>query len=175
MIAADLIEGIYRDRLLSPRGEVVFDSGWRSNMIVMRCRVLLAGFMKNEASARGIQSMKVGRGDAAWDNLAQPPKPDPNTLNQLVDNAPFVIALANLDLKYLAPNDTPVLVPTNRLQITATLGPNQPTPGADPFPLREFGLFGQMNGTEFMIDYIRHPLVEKDSLMTLERKVRLVF
>jgi hypothetical protein len=175
MIAADLIEGIYRDRLLGPRGEVVFDSGWRSNMIVLRCRILLAGFMKNEASARGIQSLKVGRGDAAWDNLAQPPKPDPNALNQLVDNAPFIIPLAKLDLKYLGSDDAPIEGPTNRVQITATLGPNQPAPAPDPFPLREFGLFGQMNNTEFMIDYIRHPLVEKDSLMTLERKVRLVF
>jgi hypothetical protein len=176
-MTVNLIEGIYRDRLIGPRGEVLFDSDWKSNMIVLRCRILLAGFMKNE-KALGIQSMKVGSGDAAWDNLSPPSKPDPNSLEKLVDNDPFVIPVGKLDLKYLDVNDAQSQTPTNRLQITATLGPKQPK-GQDPYPLREFGLFGQMSldqvNTDFMIDYIRHPLIEKDSLMTLERKVRLVF
>jgi hypothetical protein len=40
--------------------------------------------------------------------------------------------------------------------------------------MREFGLFGELGGVPFMIDYIRHPLIEKDGAVTLERKVRLV-
>lgn len=174
-MSENLLEGIYRDRLIGPNNEELFDSGWKSNMIVLRCRVLLAGFMKNEATAHGIQSLKFGKGDAAWDQMAQPPKPDSNSLEQLVDSPGFSISLANLKLEYLDPkNSDPSQAATNCLQITATLGPGQP-PGVDPFPLREFGLFGQMNNKEFMIDYIRHPLIEKDSLMTLERKVRLIF
>lgn len=174
-MSENLLKGIYRDRLIGPNDQELFDSGWKSNMIVLRCRVLLAGFMKNEATARGVQSLKVGKGDPAWDKLAQPPKPDPNSLDQLVDGSGFTIPLANLKLEYLDPkNSDPSQVQTNCLQITATLGPGQP-PGVDAFPLREFGLFGQMNNKEFMIDYIRHPLIEKDSLMTLERKVRLIF
>jgi len=174
-MSGNLVEGIYRDLVFGPDGERIFDSGWRSNMIVLTCRVLLAGFMKNEATAHGIQSLKVGRGDSAWDKLAQPPKPDPNLVNQLVDNAGFVIPVAKLKLEYLNPKTDDVsLDVTSRLQITATLGPGQPA-APDPYPLREFGLFGQMNNTEFMIDYIRHPLIEKDSVMTLERKVRLAF
>lgn len=174
-MSGSYIEGIYRDRLIGPNEEVLSDSGWKSNMIVLRCRVLLAGFMKNEGTARGIQSLKFGKGDPAWDQLAQPPKPDPNSLEQLVDASPFSIPVANLKLEYLDPR-TSDLSPqaTNCVQITATLGPSQP-PAPDPFPLREFGLFGQMNNREFMIDYVRHPVIEKDSLMTLERKVRLIF
>jgi hypothetical protein len=49
------------------------------------------------------------------------------------------------------------------------------TPPATVFPLREFGLFGELNGVSFMIDYIRHPLIEKDVAVTLERRVRLIF
>jgi hypothetical protein len=170
-----VIEGIYRDRLSGPGGELVLDSGWKHNMIVLQGRRLLAGFMRNEATAQGIQSMKVGRGDAAWDT-ASPPAPDPGTLTALVDPAPFVISGAGLVLQYLTPTDAPSASATNRVQVTATLGPGQPTPAsAPPFPLREFGLFGRMNGADFMIDYIRHPLYEKDGLLTLERKVRLIF
>src|SRR5258705_996480 len=116
MTSGNVIEGIYRDRLLAPDGQVVFDSDWKSNVIVLRCRVLLSGFMKNDATAKGIQSMKVGRGDPAWDNLVQLPKPDPNILEQLVDNAPFVIPLEKLKLEYLNPkHDDLSVTPTNRL------------------------------------------------------------
>ena len=175
MTSGKVIEGIYRDRLIASDGQVVFDSDWKSNVIVLRCRVLLAGFMRNEATAKGIQSLKVGQGDPAWDNLVQLPKPDPNVLDKLVDNAPFAIPLAKLKLDYLNPQtDDLSVTPTNRIQVTAVLGPGEPA-GADPFPLREFGLFGQMNGTDFMIDYVRHPLIEKDALLTLERKLRLAF
>lgn len=174
-MSGNLIKGIYRDRLIGPNDREWFDSGWKSNMIVLRCRVLLAGFMKNEATARGIRSMKFGKGDPNWDNQAQAPKPDPNSLKQLVDNSGLVIPFTNLKLEYLDPtNSDPSQAETNCIQITATLGPGQP-PGLDPYPLREFGLFGEMNSQEFMIDYVRHPLIEKDSLMTLERKVRLIF
>jgi hypothetical protein len=167
-----IMEGIYRDRLVGAGGELIFDSQWKSNMIVLQGRRLLAGFMRNEASAQGIQSMLIGRGDPAWDTVP-PPQPDPNTLAQLFDPAPFSINGPNLVLQYLTSTDVPTITPTNRLQITAVLGPGQPT--ADTFPMREFGLFGQLNGNPFMIDYIRHPLIEKDGLVTLERRVRLIF
>jgi hypothetical protein len=167
------IQGIYRDRLIEPDGRVIHDSGWRKNLIVLRCRILLAGFLRNDA-ALGIQSLQVGRGDASWD-VTPPPAADPATTVALVDAAPFTIPAANLLLQFLNATDGVVATPTNRVQVTATLGPNQPTPiGAPPFPLREFGLFGQLGGAPFMIDYIRHPLIEKDGAVTLERRVRLV-
>ena len=59
-----IIEGFYRDRLLDAGGREIYISGWRKNLIVTNCRVLLAGFMKNDA-ALGVQSLQVGRGDPA--------------------------------------------------------------------------------------------------------------
>src|SRR3954452_25587897 len=167
------IQGIYRDRLIEPEGRVLSDSGWRSNLIVLNCRVLLAGFLSND-KAFGIQSLQVGRGAPAWDTTP-PPAADPATTNTLVDPAPCVIPVASLTLQYLNAADGVSATPTNRVQIPATLGPTQPTPpGSPPFPLREFGLFGKFGAAPFMIDYIRHPLIEKDGVVTLERKVRLI-
>ena len=168
------IEGMHRDRLLAPDGALHSDSGWRKNMIVLRCRMLLAAFLRNDGGALGVRNLQVGRGLASWDTVPAP-MPDPATTNALVDPAPFVVPVASLTLQYLSDADAPVAGPTNRIQITATLGPGQPSPaGQPPFPMREFGLFGEIAGAPFMIDYIRHPLIEKDAAVTLERRVRLV-
>lgn len=167
------IKGIYRDRLFDELGTEVFDSGWKSNLIVSRCRILLGGFMNNELSAKGIQALQVGRGDPLWDTNP-PPLPDPNLVTKLEDNSPFIIQKGpSLVIQYLNDSDAIVPDPTSRVQIVATLGPNQPT--AQTFPLREFGLFGELKGQPFMIDYIRHPLIEKSGSVTLERRVRLIF
>lgn len=167
------IDGYYRDRVLDANGREISSSGWRHNLIVAPCRVLLAGFMRNDG-ALGIRSFQVGRGDPAWDANGAPAA-DPNS-NKLVDAGPFSILAANLKFEYLNDSDAVVVNPTNRIQVTATLGPGQPTPATDPpYPLRECGLFGELNGQPQMIDVIRHPLIEKDGSVTLERKFRLVF
>ena len=175
---SELIKGIYRDRLLGPDGAGVFDSGWRSNMIVMRCRVLIAGLLRGDEGETplGIQSLKLGRGNPAWD-ATPPASPDPETMTQLVDNTPYVIPRSALVLRYLTKSNEVSNAPTNRLEVIATLGPGEPSgQGApSPYPLREFGLFGKLNNTDYMIDYIRHPLIEKDSAVTLERRVQLIF
>jgi hypothetical protein len=168
------IKGIYRDRLLDREGAAVFDSEWRSNMIVLRCRILLSSFLKNDG-ALGIQALQVGRGDPSWDTNP-PPLPDANTINALIHAAQAKNPVAQLKLEYLDNTDAVVGTATSRLQITATLEPGVPaSPPNTPFPLREFALFGQLNGVRHMIDYIRHPLIQKDASMTLERKVRLIF
>jgi hypothetical protein len=166
-----IVKGIYRDRLFSAGGAVVFDSEWRPNLIVTNCRVLLAGFMSNETTVRGIRSLQVGEGRPEWDT--QPPPAPPLASNQLEDNNPFVIPVEDLILQYLDDSDVIVPGPTSRVEITATLGLNQPTSGI--FNLREFGLFGSLNGQPFMIDYVRHPVIQKSGSFTLERRVRLIF
>ena len=170
--------GIYRDVLRGPSGEVVRDSGWKSNVIVLRCRELLAAFMKGDQAdaALGIQSLKFGRGDPAWDT-SPPPKP-PESTSQLFDSKPFVVPKNALTLQYLDANNEFSAAPTNRLEIVAVIGPGQPDPSLglpSPYPLREFGLFGKLKGGDYMIDYVRHPLIEKDSAVTLERRVQLIF
>ena len=166
------IKGIYRDRLLDERGREVFDSGWRSNIIVASCRVLLGSFMNSDTSAKGIQNLQVGSGDSTWDTIP-PPAPDPS-ITKLTDLNPFVIQKGpSLVIQYLNDSDAIVQSQTSRIQIVATLGPNQPKP--ETVALREFGLFGSLNNLPFMIDYVRHPLIEKSASVTLERRVRLIF
>ena len=168
------IQGIYRDRLLDPAGRLIFDSGWRKNLIVLGCRVLLASFFKNEQKALGIQSMQVGRGSPEWDNTAPSP-PDPNTTNKLVDENPISIPIGDLKIEYLDSADNVVTTASHRIQITATLGHGVPPVGEPPLPLREFGLFGSLDEVPSMIDYIRHTRIDKDGAFSLERKVRLIF
>lgn len=167
------LRGIYRD-LLQQDGTVIFDSGWSSNTIVNRCRVLLAGFMKNEPSS-GIQYLAVGQGLSDWDAAGAPAAiPETTTLVQ-----PYTptIPIDQLNVAYLDHNDAPTAEPTNRLQITATLLPGYPAPLAprSTYPLREFGLFGRFGSSEYMINCIRHPVINKDAAATLIRMVRLYF
>lgn len=168
-----IIKGIYRDVFRDESERVVFDSGWKNNLIVQTCRVLLAGFMKSEGETSGIQSLKVGRGDPNWDN--NPLLPDAS-ISTLVDESPYTIARDQLTLRYLDAGGQASTMPTNRLEVISTLGQNQPPAGAaTTYPLREFGLFGVLKGQEYMIDYIRHPLIEKDKTVTLERRIQLFF
>lgn len=170
-----VLKGMYRDILQGPDGDVRHDSGWTSNTIVERCHVLLAGFMNHDLT-NGIQFLAVGRGDAAWDTPAGPPPP-PATATDLVNRFPETIPFDQLDLTYLDLNNEVVAGPTNRLQITATLSEGFPTPpaGLSAFPLREFGLFGNFGGEDYMINYIRHPVIHKDTASSLIRVVRLQF
>jgi len=172
------IKGIYRDILKGPHGDIIYDSGWTSNAIVDRCRILMTGFMKNDPAVpiEGIEYLAVGQGLKAWDTTGAP-APDPAAMTDLVNRYTPTIPLADLDLAYLDGNEFEDPGPTSRLQITATLKPDYPAPIAPltSFPLREFGLFGRFGGNDYMIDVIRHPVIHKDKSATLIRVVRLYF
>lgn len=168
------IKGIYRDILQDSDSAVIHDSGWVSNTIVERCRILLAGFMRNDSSD-GIQHLAFGQGLETWDDDGTP-QPDPLATG-LVDQYNPPIPVANLTITYLDENDLEVSAPTSRLQITAILPPGYPVPLAPltTYPLREFGLFGRFSGTDFMINSIRHAVIHKDASATLIRMIRLYF
>jgi hypothetical protein len=172
------MKGIYRDIITAPDGTVLYDSGWHSNTIVERCRILLAGFIRNDTTS-GIQNLQVGQGNAAWDaNGAPAPTPGETALVAPAADAP--IAFASLEVAYLSSGGTtlpPADPPTPQLQITATLPAGYPAPlgGGSVYPLREFGLFGSFNGTPSMINNVRHPVIFKEASTTLTRIVRLYF
>lgn len=174
------IRGAYRDVLTGKDDVVIFDSGWHSNTIVQSCRILLAGFMKND-SPSGIQFLAVGRGDESWDrdqSEPTPPAPDPEMSVDLVNPYNPKIPVSDLELIYLDASDQPATVGTvtSRLQIKATLRPGYPPPVEfNAYPLREFGLFGKFNDKPYMINCVRHPVVYKDILATLVREIRLYF
>ena len=54
-----------------------------------------------------------------------------------------------------------------------TLGNNYPD--QDVYALREFGLFGGFEEQRFMINCVRHPVIEKHREMTLTRRIILEF
>ena len=166
-------EGKYCDRLIRVSGAVV-ECGWRSNIVVDRCRRLLAAFMKGDSAALGIQSLAIGRGDAIWDTALQAPTPG---IEQLVDTAPVTIPIAAADMSYLDAAGSVTAGPTQRLQITVTMAPGTPPPPASEttYPLREFALFGTFGGERYMIDYVRHPVIHKAAGDTLVRTIRLIF
>jgi hypothetical protein len=164
-------QGRYHDRLLDPGGRVLADRGWRSNLIVDRARFLIAGFMRGDAPG-GITLLRLGRGLAEWDGA--PPPPPPRSTEQLQDGDPFEVALAPGDIEYLDAGGNPAAGPTQRLRIVVTLGAGEPA-GPDPYPLREFGLFGSFGGEPYMINYVRHGVIHKPADATLERTIQLVF
>lgn len=174
------LEGFYRDELRDAAGQILWDSGWRKNLIVINCRRLLSGFMCNQELTRGIQGLQVGAGDPAWD-VGLPPAPLA-TDTQLVDPAPHLVPV---NFNYLDPvtgevsiSGTGDPIPTNRLQIVATLGPGVPSwPDASHVSgtLREFGLVGQLGGATVLINAVRHVAIPKDPVSTLVRTIQLVF
>jgi hypothetical protein len=165
--------GKYRDRIVRGGGEVI-DVGWRSNVVVDRCRQLLAALMKGDAGASGVQFLAVGRGDSAWDSASSPALA---STEQLVDPAPVMLAIGAGDMTYLDASGNPVPGPTPCLQVVVNMPPGTPAPppGESSYPLREFALFGTFASDDYMVDYVRHPVINKGSGDSLVRTIRLVF
>jgi len=169
--------GRYHDQLIREDGHCI-DYGWRSNIVVDRCRALLTAFMRGDGNVEpGVQFILLGRGQSGWDST--PPAPPVAGTTSLVDSSPELITIADpaMVLSYLDSTGSEVLVPHNCVQITITLGPGTlPTSISEPlYPLREFGLFGRYDGADYMIDYVRHPVINVGPADTLVRKIRLVF
>lgn len=174
------LQGSYRDVLVDAAGQVAWDRGWRKNTIVIDCRRLLAGFVRGEKDTLGIQGLRVGAGDPAWDGQVPPAPSAADT--KLVDPSPYLVQAKDLKFDYIDPETGHVSTTvTNRLQIVATLGPRQPDWPEKPTPihpaptLREFGLVGQLGGATVLLNAVRHVAVIKDPLSTLVRTIQLVF
>lgn len=173
-IASDTPRGRYRDVLRRPCGEVE-GGAWRDNAIVLDCRRVLASFMAGEAAA-GIQGMLVGTGLPAWDVGGPPAAAAGQTA--LVDPHPFLVPASDLQVDFIDAAGAVSAAPTNRIQIVATLGAGEPSwPDANhaAASLREFGLVAQLGGGPALINYVTHPVINKDAASTLERTVWLVF
>ncbi len=166
-------KGIYQDQIITGQGQVT-DLGWKSNIIVDRCRQLLASFMKGGPSS-GIQLLKVGIGMQSWDE--ETPDPPTREIQQLTDPSPVDIPINTNQIVYLDAAGDPTEDPTNRLSIAVTLESGTPpiANGETSYPLREFGLFGIYDGGGFMIDYVRHPVIHKQADDTITRTIRLIF
>lgn len=170
------IQGIFRDVVEDADRGVVYDSGWVSNTIATSCRVLLASFINNDPSANGIRYLAVGRGDEIWDSEGAP-APDPETSTALVQGYEPPLDVAKLEVVYLNAAGEVEPNPTSSIRIKATLEADYPEPltGLSTYPLREFGLFGELGGVPYMLNCVRHPRIDKAASETLIREVRLSF
>jgi hypothetical protein len=170
--------GTYRDILRDGSGGVIRDSGWRKNVIVTDARRLLAGFLLGTADTLGIQGLQLGQGLDIWDDAAGPPPPT-ETDTALIDPNPHLIPVGEMEIDFLeVGSDTPSVLATNRIQIRATIGPGVPPwpDGTHPAStLREFGLVARLNGTNVLVNNVRHLAITKDPTSTLERTIWLVF
>lgn len=170
----NLPDGKYLDRLRLGGGELI-DFGWRSNIIVDRCRILLSSFVKGDAPL-GIQHIALGRGDPNWDDV--PYEAPVATTFELVDPIPETILITDLEMsvEFIDVVGAITATPSNRLLVTSTIeGVNLPIGPGEAFPLREFALFGGLGVEDYMIDYVRHPVINISSADTLVRQIRLVF
>ena len=164
------IKGIYRDELTDAGGQLIYQSDWKSNTIVESCRIFLARVMSTgntNTSFLGIKALEVGRGQANWDPDKTPPPTESQT--QLVDTAASITVLT---INYLDSNEQIVQIdgdPTSRIQIRATLE------AGEALPLREFGLIGQIDNQDYLLNYVTHAVIHKDQLTTLTRTIRLYF
>lgn len=167
--------GRWRDILRDGVGRETSRSDIRPNAIVTDCRRILASFMAGSGGP-GIEGMLFGSGVSAWDIGGAPPATPAQVA--LIDPAPFLVPAADLVIDFVDDLGAVVAGPTNRLQIVATLGP-----GVPPWPdaghvagsLREFGLLGRIGAVPALINYVTHPVINKDAASTLERTIWLVF
>jgi len=175
------LRGEYHDVLRDPDGAVVWDRGWKSNSIVGDCRRLLAAFMRGGPATNGLLGLQVGAGLDAWDTTGPPPATSGQTA--LVDAHPFTLPYSPGDAGNKVTIDfldggTVSATPTNKLQIQANLGnqqPNWPDSFHPTSNLREFGLVARLATATILINYVTHPVIAKDPASTLERTIWLTF
>jgi len=142
---------------------------------------VLAAFVRGEpVVANGIVGLQVGAGLPAWDRDGVPVPSGSETA--LTDPAPHLVTRDRLEMSFVDPvTGAPSAEPTRSLQVRAALGPGVPPwPDVPEGPhatstLREFGLVGQLQGTQVLLNYRTHPAIAKDPASTLDRTIWLVF
>lgn len=169
-----LVKGFYRDIINDHFRRSLWDSGWKSNIIVQDCNVLLAALMKREEGMGGIMYWAIGRGEEDWDDRI--PIPDIKTSGLAAEVARKKISPEQI--AFINTAGEPHETPTSRIEISSEFNVDD-IGSDDPSVIREFGLFGgnatDESGSGFMIDYVIHPRIHLTDGMLLKRKLRLNF
>ncbi len=184
------IKGEYRD-VLSINGELIVDTGWKSNAIVEDYGRFLAALMKKDKSFHGqqvgIEYIAVGGGDTNdsavfkvkvaeffnWLNDGNSgPKKDG-------DNWVWAKKIEGSDIQYL-PEDTDTV--TNKLKIDIRFNQNEPS--EETLDFKEFALVGIGTNPDndqfvtdmmFFVNYVYHGQITKDNTMVHTRTINLTF
>jgi hypothetical protein len=167
------IKGYYHDSLIN-RGHVQWNSGWRPNLIVHECNVLLAALMGRQPDLQGILYWAIGEGEEDWDDLYPSPQLTSSRLAAEITRQ----ALAPEQIIYLDGAGEPSEAPTGHLEIAAEFKGDDLAPNGWQ-SLREFALFGgdatAAPDSGFMVDYVIHPRIDLSPGATLKRKLHLIF
>lgn len=169
-----LAKGYYKDVLIDPQGNIIWDSGWQSNLIVNNCNILLAMLMKDHQGIKGILYCAFGEGDETWDSK----RSIPLLTDTQLTNEVFRKSILSDQILYLNSNGQPINTPSTLLEICVEIrGEEFISNGSQ--PLREFGLFGgdatDNANSGYMIDHVTHERYDLTSELTLNRKIRLTF
>lgn len=168
------IKGAYCDVLTDPQGRRHWESGWRSNLVVNQCNLLLSMLMKRHAGMEGILFCAIGEGEEAWDtNRPIPLLPDTQLTSEV-----YRKPISADQMVYLDEDGLPTDVPTNLLDISVEFrGAAIVSNGTQ--PLREFGLFGgdatDHTNSGYLINRVTHGRYDLTPLLTLNRKIHLTF
>jgi hypothetical protein len=169
------LQGFWRDVIRDSRGRVVSEGPVHANTIVADCRRALAVFVSG-GGGPGIEGLWFGQGLAAWDAAGTPPAAP--TQVALVDQHPFLLPAADLKIDFVDDLGAVVAQPTRRVQIVANLKAGSPAwpDGFHPaLSLREFGLGSRIGAAPVLLNYVTHPVINKDVASSLERTIWLVF
>ncbi len=159
--------GAYRDVLLGPAGEVVWEQSWQPNLIVNSLRSLLAALIKGDPQGQPLAFWAVGSGYDTWDTGAVPSDADRLGLTGLY---------AETGRKPLPPEQITFVGGslTNRLEISAQF--SVADIAGPVLSLREFGLFAGGStaaGSGTLINHRIHPRIDLQVGFTLTRVLRL--
>lgn len=168
------IKGYYRDVFVDENNQVLWDTLWRSNLIVQNCNVLMASLMKRHEAMQGILYWAVGKGLPDWDSN----NPNRVSTTSKLNNEVARKAISAEQIVYINEANTPAENPTNRLEVTMEFkGEDVVSSGS--LSLREFGLFGgdatEISDSGFLVNHVIHPRIDMTPGLKLIRKLRLTF
>lgn len=168
--------GEWRDKHYDLQGNLVFDSGWNKNQIQDTNATLLAMWFRESlqgspAITQGPQYLALGNGLVGWD--ATPP-----TLSRAdttLEAEFFRKIITASDIGYIDPVTKAASgSPTRAVEITITFTTSEAND-----TWREFGLFGgtatASADSGYMVNWVSHGRIDKDSTMTIVRTIRLIF
>jgi len=168
--------GIWQDTVIrrnpeTGAEEVVEDTGWNSNKIVVGATLLIAGLLKNDPTFNGgILFSAQGSGDATFDtNLPTPSFNETTLRNEYFRKPPDSIAYLKDDGSAADPGQV-----TNRLLIETVLDFDE----ANGQFIREQGLVGGTATTALnsglLFNLIFHKARYKDSSVKIIRRIQLI-
>lgn len=163
--------GEYRDVLLGPRGEVIWERDWQRNLIVDGLRKVLAGLIKGDNQGVPIASWAVGTGNDTWDSGTVPADATRRGFVKLVKETGRKAVTAQ-QIKFTGGTFT------NQIEVSQDFVAGDIPNGPLAWRLREFGLFcGGTTAADsgVLINHRIHPRIDLQPGFTLKRTLRLTF